>query len=220
MNLRALLLTSLATLATASPLPDAESGTLERRQISNANDLENGICKPVSFIFARGSTESGNMGYIIGPQVCANLKLRLGSDNVACQGVGGAYTASLIPNFFPENTNQASIDEAVDMFQLAENCPGTQIVAGGYSQGSAVISGAIQDMSDSLRDMVKGVVLFGYTRNLQDLGRIPGYPRDQTEVFCNLGDLVCVGTLVITASHLTYGTDASEAGRFLASMLD
>ncbi|KAL4914420.1 cutinase-domain-containing protein [Aspergillus aurantiobrunneus] len=218
-SMRALFVAALATLAIANPLPNpdpSEDITLERRQVINANDLEDGDCKPVAFIFARGSTESGNMGFIVGPQVCSGLKSKLGAENVACQGVGGAYTAGLIPNFLPENTNQASIDAAVDMFELANDCPDTQIVTGGYSQGSAVISGAVQDVDDALRAKIKGVVLFGFTRNLQDRGQIPEYPEDQTKVICAVGDLVCSGTLIITPAHLTYGVNAGEAADFLA----
>ncbi|KAL2832547.1 putative cutinase [Aspergillus cavernicola] len=221
MTLRSLLVAALAALAIASPVPnpDIEVNSLESRQSDTSNDLENGDCKPVSFIFARGSTETGNMGFIVGPGVCSGLKSRLGADNVACQGVGGAYTAGLIPNFLPENTNQASIDAAVDMFNLALQCPDTQIVAGGYSQGSAVISGAVQDLSDEERARVNGVVLFGFTRNLQDGGRIPGYPQDQTKVYCAIGDLVCSGTLIITPAHLTYGLNAGSAATFLAGLV-
>ncbi|KAJ0414134.1 cutinase 3 [Aspergillus carlsbadensis] len=219
-SINALLVAALAALSVASPLPADADISLERRQIVSADDLKNGDCKPVAFIFARGSTEAGNMGFIVGPQVCSDLKSRLGRNNVACQGVGGAYTAGLIPNFLPENTNRQSIQAAVDMFELADKCPDTQIVAGGYSQGSAVISGAIQDVSDSLRAKVKGVVLFGYTRNLQDRGQIPGYPKDQTKVYCAVGDLVCSGTLIITASHMTYGLNAGSAARFLADTVD
>ncbi|KAL3481464.1 cutinase-domain-containing protein [Aspergillus californicus] len=222
-NLRAVLVAALAAFAVANPVPNAdpETGvTLERRQSTSSNDLESGACKDVSFIFARGSTESGNMGFVVGPGVCSSLKSKLGADKVACQGVGGAYTAGLIPNFLPQNTDQASINAAVDMFNLALKCPDTQIVAGGYSQGTAVISGAVQALSDDEQARVKGVVLFGYTRNLQDNAQIPGYPKDQTKIYCAVGDLVCSGTLIITAAHLTYGVNAGDAATFLAGLVD
>ena len=47
--------------------------------------------------------------------------------------MGGAYTASLAPNFLSANTDPQSIQAATDLFEKAvANCPNTQIVAGGY----------------------------------------------------------------------------------------
>jgi cutinase len=72
-----------------------------------------------------------------------------------------------------------------------------------------------------VRDKIVGTVLFGYTKNMQNRGQIPNYPADRTKVFCAPGDLVCVGTLTITAAHLGYGLQAmNEAPRFLESKID
>lgn len=63
-------------------------------------------------------------------------------------------------------------------------------------------------------------VLFGYTQNQQNRGSVPNYPSDRLEVFCAFGDLVCDGTLTITAAHLSYSDEAAgEAPRFLASKI-
>lgn len=54
------------------------------------------MCAPVSFIFARGSTESGNMGSTVGPALAKALISSLGESGVAIQGVD--YEASIESN--------------------------------------------------------------------------------------------------------------------------
>ena len=69
----------------------------------------------------------------IGPQVCSGLQSSFGAANIACQGVGGPYTATLADNFQPQGTSQAAINEAVRLFNLANTqCPNSKIVSGGY----------------------------------------------------------------------------------------
>lgn len=82
------------------------------------------------------------------------------------------------------------------------------------------MAAALTDVTASVRNKVVGTVLFGYTQNLQNRGGVPNYPSDRLEVFCALGDLVCSGTLTITAAHLSYGDEAAdEAPDFLISKI-
>ncbi|SPO07443.1 related to Cutinase [Cephalotrichum gorgonifer] len=217
-------LNNILTIAalSASASVAAPSARLEARQSSTSNDLENGDpsnCPSAILIFARGSTEIGNMGLTVGPALAGGLKDSFGDTWI--QGVGGPYTADLIPNSLPLGTNQRSIDEAIRLFELAHTkCPNSAIVTGGYSQGSAVVGNALTQMSAEVQAQVAGAVVFGYTKNLQNRGVIIDYPKEKTKVFCNTGDLVCTGSLVITAAHLLYNSDArGEAAQFLATRI-
>ncbi|PSK43982.1 cutinase-like protein 2 [Elsinoe australis] len=205
-------LAALAGLAAAAP-----TELVERQASSTANELS-GPCRAVTFVFARGSTEAGNIGTIIGPGVSQGLKSRYGANNVATQGVN--YAAALATNTLPNGADPKGISDMINQLTTAANkCPNTKIVAGGYSQGAAVTHQAIETISSSVRNRIVAAVTFGDTQNLQDGGRIPNYPPAQTKIFCAAGDPVCAGTLIINAAHLSYGTDAGAAVSFLASKI-
>lgn len=109
----------------------------------------------------------------------------------------------------------------VRLFELADRkCPKATIIVGGYSQGAALAAASITDVDPKIRTKIAGVVLFGYTQNKQNDGKIPKYPADRTDVFCNKGDLVCHGQLIVAAPHLAYGVVArDEAPPFLINQV-
>jgi len=198
--------------------------TIDKRQgRSTSNELQQGSCKQVIFIWARGSTEGGNMGSIIGPQVCSALKSAVGNDNVACQGVGGKYTASMGDNGQERFTSQAAIDEATKVFQQAvQKCPQAKITFGGYSQGGAVMHGALMTVPLEVKTHIVGGALFGDSMNGRHSNQIPNYPKDRIIEVCHNGDGICAPKVSgITASHLSYGMDSSarNAASFLAKMV-
>jgi len=187
--------TALAAPAPAPQSSDDYSGLIKR-------------CKGTMMAYARGSTELGNVG-TLGPDLKSGLNRNLNRD-FALQGI--EYAADLASNFLEKGTSDRAIREMVSVLtEMAEDCPNAKLVVGGYSQGSAVAVWGIQGVSQSIRDRIVAAVLFGYTKNQQYGARIPNFPLEKTAIYCNNGDLVCSGTLTITAAHLTYGSTAVPA---------
>ncbi|KAH7324294.1 cutinase [Stachybotrys elegans] len=215
----------LASALPAKVVQVEETVALEARQSATTrNELTNGSssgCPRVIFIYARGTTESGNMGDGEGPAIADALEAQYGASQVWVQGIGSPYNADLLSNLLPSGTSSAAISEAVRLYNLANTkCPNAAIVTGGYSQGAAVLSGSLGGLSATVKEQVKGAVLFGNTRNQQNSGRIPNYPTERTQIYCEEGDLVCEGTLVILPPHFEYLDEAqNEAPRFLITRI-
>ncbi|TLS23917.1 hypothetical protein PpBr36_08410 [Pyricularia pennisetigena] len=210
---------SVATLASASP-----TGVLENRQILGgrvgavAKEFTRGGCKPIIMIFARGSTEVGNMGTVCGPPTANGLKAAFGAGNVAVEGVD--YAAGLATNFLRGGADPAGINEMKRLIAKANaECPDSMLVVGGYSQGAAVTHRAVENLSQAQKNQIKAAFTFGDTQKQQDRNQIRNFPKEKTNIICQPGDLVCVGTLNITPAHLTYGVRANEQVAFLRRAL-
>lgn len=78
---------------------------------------------------------------------------------------------------------------------------------------------SIEGLSADVRNNIAGVVTFGDTYNVQDGGTIPSMPGEKVKVICRPDDGVCYGTLSVTAGHLAYAPDVSEAASFLQSRI-
>ncbi|KAJ5996330.1 hypothetical protein N7522_007990 [Penicillium canescens] len=169
-----------------------------------SNDVtDNAGCKELTFIFARGSDEMGNMGSVVGPPVATQLKSLTG-DKVSVQGVTYAATAgsnvSLGANGGPVMAKLVK--------QALSQCPKTKVVLGGYSQGSMVVHNAANSLS---ADQVSGAVLFGDPFKAQAVGKLDS---SKVKEYCATGDPVCLNGANVLA-HLSYGSDAKEAAQFL-----
>lgn len=164
-------------------------------------------CPDVEVIFARGTGEPPGLGRV-GTALVDALRQQ-SHRNVGAYGVN--YPAS---KDFLAATNGAS-DASNHVQQMANNCPSTKLVLGGYSQGAAVIDILTADPLPTLgfnrplpadaAEHVAAVTLFG-----NPSGRAGGLmtvlsPRfgDRILNLCNQGDPICSGGTVWKA-HLGY----------------
>ncbi|KAF1963093.1 cutinase precursor [Byssothecium circinans] len=211
MHTKAFLTLALAGLATSSPIQKRQTRT-------TSSEFSQGGCRDVLFAWARGSTEQGNMGSIVGPQTSDGIKAQFGAENVATEGIN--YAAALAPNAQPGGTDAKSKKLMQDtLTAMATQCPDSVIVAGGYSQGAAVNHRAIEDLPAATQDRIAGVVLYGDTQKQQDNAQIPGFPQEKTMIICAPGDAVCRGSLTILPAHLSYGRNAGEGSAFLNTQI-
>ncbi|WYZ42518.1 hypothetical protein EsH8_VI_000217 [Colletotrichum jinshuiense] len=207
------------TLVLASTALAFPTATKDKRQTVGitANEFKLSGCKDIIFVWARGSTELGNMGTVVGPGVANNLKSAF-PGKVAVQGVD--YAALLSTNFLPGGADPAGISEMEDILgDIASKCPNAIVVTGGYSQGAALNHRAIEDLPAAQKNQIAGVVTFGDTQWRADNGQIPNFPKEKVKIICaaNPRDTVCDGNLsaAVLAPHLSYGANAGEGADFL-----
>ncbi|KUJ10472.1 carbohydrate esterase family 5 protein [Mollisia scopiformis] len=196
-------LLALLSLTIASPL--------QRRASDTANDLTNGSgCKAMTVVFARGTTETGNVGTLAGPPFFSALQQQVGASNVAVQGVD--YPAD-IPGFLAGGDKAGSALMAKMVGMAMTTCPDTKVVMAGYSQGGQLVHNAAKMLSASQSAAVSSAVIFGDPDNGAAVGSVPAA---KTKVICHTGDNICQNGDAILAPHLTYSTNAGEAASFVA----
>ncbi|KAG5652787.1 hypothetical protein H0H81_003667 [Sphagnurus paluster] len=96
----------------------------------------------------------------------------------------------------------------------ATACPNTKIFISGYSQGAQVAHLAAGQLSADVQKRVNGAVVFGDPLNGTAFsGSIP------SKTFCASGDNICEGGFQVRFAHFSYGANAGEAAKFVASLL-
>ncbi|KAI2776011.1 carbohydrate esterase family 5 protein [Daldinia loculata] len=229
-----LLFVTLVTSSVASPLVlDYSESTIQKlkgrrsaaikastqkRQSAGttANEFLEGECRDVIFIYARGSTQDGNIGEDPGPQTIDQLKAALGTNAIAAQGVD--YPALLIDNLRTGGCDPEDADNMRALItQAATQCPSSKLVVSGYSQGAALVHRSIESASTSVKNQIYAAVTYGDTQKAQDGGKIPNFDASKTLILCHDGDEVCKGTLIVTDAHHEYHDLAPDAVDFIVS---
>ncbi|KAG8533133.1 uncharacterized protein KY384_001916 [Bacidia gigantensis] len=204
------------------------SQSLGRRQFDydvTRNELSE--CKAVTLIYARGTIELGNVGSITGPPFFNALDVLLGSDKLAVQGVD--YPATILG--YLEGGDVGGGQKLADLTnQAASQCPDTQIVLSGYSQGAQVVHLGASTISSEAAAKVAAIVcshaafrksrmlisqvLFGDPKKDQPFPNVDG---SKVKTFCFNEDLICDATPVVDSYHLSYAVDAIPAAQFVKS---
>ncbi|KAF9870068.1 cutinase [Colletotrichum karsti] len=168
-------------------------------------------CPDVAVVFARGTNEPGNVGFLTGPPFFDALRTYMnGTGTIAVQGVNN-YPAVAAGFFAGGSPNGAAFMSQVAR-QTQSMCPNTKLTMSGYSQGSQVARLAISQMPPDGQAKISSVVLFG-----DPLGgrAIPGVDSSRLLVVCHTGDNICQGGDFIFDPHLNYSLDAPTAALFV-----
>lgn len=158
-------------------------------------------CPSFQLIFARGTNEPPGMG-VEGDALFAALQPILGGRNLDNYAVN--YPASY--NFL--QTGDGANDARDHIAAMVDQCPGTQLILGGFSQGAAAVSmlagvpplgntvgefGSVPALDPGLASKIRAVAVFGNPGNrfntpLSTAGQFAGRAID----LCSPGDPVCV----------------------------
>ncbi|KAK0661271.1 Cutinase [Lasiodiplodia hormozganensis] len=166
-------------------------------------------CKQMMVVFARGTTEPAPIGLIAGPPLKSALQSKLGAGNVDFQGVD--YPAD-VAGFLAGGDAGGSKAMAQLVTQAVADCPDSDVVMAGYSQGGQLVHNAAQQLDADTAAKVSSAVIFGDPDNPKPVAQI-----GNQKVICANGDLICAGQAIVLAPHLSYGGDAGEAADFIAS---
>jgi cutinase len=187
-------------------------------------------CPDVELVFARGTAEPPGLGRV-GDALLAALQPTLGSRSVQAYGVN--YPASY--NFL--TTSDGANDARDHIAWMADQCPATRLVLGGFSQGAAAVSmlagvpplgntvgnfGSAPSLDPGLAGKVVAVAVFGnpgirFGTPLSSTGLFAGRAID----LCSPGDPVCTVGGRNRSAHSDYESPPypGQAAGFVAGLV-
>ena len=80
--------------------------------------------------------------------------------------------------------------------------------------------GSVSRLSSAIQSQIWGVITFGDTRNKQDNGQIPNFPKDKVRIFCAPFDVLCLNLDLISPTHFSYVIYISNAIAWVKDLFD
>ncbi|KAF4343778.1 cutinase [Fusarium beomiforme] len=185
------------------------------------SDTYNGItdgkkCRPVTIIYARGSTQAGNVGkpHQVGGIMFNRLAWRIGASNLTVQGVpyGASYFGYLIGGCPSGSLRMQKLIE-----QAAKKCPKTKIVLSGYSQGAQLVYNAVRRLPDAPTKRIFAVVVFGDRKQGAKCGKVP---KSRILVVCRRNDFFCARRPSSIKTHRQYEREVYRAVDWIVHQLN
>ncbi|GFG65886.1 cutinase [Mycobacterium kubicae] len=196
-------------------------------------------CPDVEVVFARGTSEPPGVGGI-GTSFVDALRSRVGGRSLNVYAVNYPASNDFGSPDFPRTVVDGIRDASSHIESMANSCPQTRQVLGGFSQGAAVAgyvtSAAVpqgvpaasvpQPLSPEVANHVAAVALLG-TPSPQFLSNLKAPPiaigplyQGKTIQLCAPGDGIC-GTGNDPAAHASYGANGmtAQAADFVVSHL-
>ncbi|KAG6583007.1 cutin hydrolase [Phytophthora cinnamomi] len=190
--------------------------------VANPTYLVNAECSDVHVVFARGSGEMAGLG-ICGEPLVSGITSNLGGMSVS------SYAVSYLASMDQTSAGPGATDMTNHVVSVAQECPNTVFVLGGYSQGASVTDIAIgiktmlgsgDTIPENLAPRIKAVVTFGNPLKLmgQTIESSSSTYGSKAIEFCNQGDPVC-GNGFNTMAHMTYPMDSVSGAAEKAAAL-
>lgn len=181
-------------------------------------------CNDIEVVFARGTSEPPGIGRV-GDAFVNNLRGLVGGRSMGVYAVN--YPASYDFLAAADGANDAS----AHIQYVANNCPNSKIVLGGYSQGAAIVDvlaavpipviGFTNPLPPFVADRISAVAVFGNpsARIGLPLTSSPAFTNRAIDL-CNPGDPICSDGDNVPA-HRSYGPDGTtyQAAVFVANRL-
>ncbi|KAL8369710.1 hypothetical protein RB595_000170 [Gaeumannomyces hyphopodioides] len=203
--------TLLATLGQAYPLAQ-ETNPKPAGDGASVQNVDG--CPDIIIVFARGTSEPGNIGIIVGPQLLDAVKTAAEGKSVGMQGV--SYAATFY-GFLAGGDKDGGGNMTKVTTDFVNKCPNSNVVISGYSQGAQVTHLAAQGLSADVQAKISSAVVFGDPLEGQP---IQGVPKEKTLSVCRDGDTICrsAGTLILIP-HLEYDQDVGKAAQFILGQI-